>query len=55
MNRHVPQGGARGAVTFYCSILAKQRLGGLSPVITGNKKLCRNNEYDSNAENKLCK
>jgi hypothetical protein len=28
---------------------------GLSPAITGNKKHHRNDEYDSNAENKVCK
>jgi hypothetical protein len=36
-------------------ILAKQRLGGLRPAITGDKKLHRNNKYNSNAENKVRK
>jgi hypothetical protein len=36
-------------------LLAKQRLGSLSPAITGNKKLYRNNKYDSNTENKVHK
>jgi hypothetical protein len=35
--------------------MAKQRLGGLRPAITGNKRLYNNNEYDSNAENELHK
>ncbi len=37
------------------AIIAKQRLGGLRPTITGDKKLYHNNKYDSNAEHEVCK
>jgi hypothetical protein len=58
MNRHVPQGDADGngkRLGAVVLLLAKQRLGGWSPAITGNKKLHRNDDYDSNAENKVHK
>jgi hypothetical protein len=37
------------------TIMAKQKLGGLRPAITGNKKLYSKDNNDSNTENKVCK
>jgi hypothetical protein len=37
------------------AIMAKQRLGGLRPAITGDKKLYSKDEYDSNTESKVHK
>jgi hypothetical protein len=54
----VPRGGADGdgkRLGAVVLLLAKQRLGGLCPAITGNKKLHRNDEFDSNEENEVHK
>ncbi len=37
------------------TIIAKQRLEGLRPAITGDKKLYSKEDYDSNAEKEACK
>ena len=37
------------------AIMAKLRLGGLRPAITGDKKLYSKDEYDSNTESKVHK